>query len=212
MIEPAQARALLDVARSRNIALLADEVYHRIVYDRAAAFSFLEIAQPDDPLFIVNSFSKAWAMTGWRMGWLIYPQACIDSFEKLIQFNTSGGQAFLQYGAIAALREGEPFVKSFVSRCAAGRANVNARLEDMGRVRNVPNNGSFYAMFEIEGVADTLTFCKRAVTQARVGMAPGVAFGKGADGLVRICYAKSQANLTEAMDRLAPFVAGYPRD
>ena len=68
-----EAEALLAMARGRGIALISDEVYHRIVYDRPVAFSFLELATPDDNVFIVNSFSKSWAMTGWRMGWMISP-------------------------------------------------------------------------------------------------------------------------------------------
>ena len=206
MIGRAEAEALLGFARARGIAILSDEVYHRIVYDRPVGFSFLEIARPDDPLFVVNSFSKAWAMTGWRLGWVVYPEGALAAFEKLIQFNTSGGLEFLQAGCIAALEQGEDFVRSFVARCRAGREIVNARLGAMPRVRNIPGIGAFYAMFEVEGVDDTLAFCQRAVTEAGLGMAPGTAFGHGAERLVRLCYAKSEANLTEAMDRLERFV------
>jgi aspartate/methionine/tyrosine aminotransferase len=209
MIEPAEAEALLAFCRERRIALLADEVYHRIVYDRPVAFSFHEIARPEDPVFIVNSFSKAWAMTGWRLGWITYPAGCVDAFEKLLQFNTSGGLEFLQAGAIAALRQGEDFVVEFVARCAAGRAVVNDRLGAMRRVRTIPSRGAFYAMFGVEGMTDTLGFCKRAVHAARIGMAPGVSFGAGAEGLIRICYAKSPEQLHEAMDRLERFVGDY---
>jgi aspartate aminotransferase len=204
-----QGEALLDFARGHNIALLSDEVYHRIVYDGDAAFSLLEIARPDDPVFVVNSFSKAWAMTGWRLGWMIYPDGLAPQFEKLIQFNTSGTQSFLQYGAIAALKEGEDFVAYFVGRCRKGHAVVNERLAGMPRVRRIPNNASFYAMFEVDGMTDSLTFCRRAVIEARIGMAPGIAFGKGAEHMVRLCYAKAPELLHTAMDGLAAFVAGY---
>jgi aspartate aminotransferase len=209
MIDREEAEALLAFARERGISIMSDEVYQRIVYDRAAAFSFLEIARPEDALFVIGTFSKAWAMTGWRLGWLVFPEGLAPQFEKLIQFNTSGAQAFLQYGAIAALNDGDAFTAGFVARCAAGREIVNARLDAMPRVHNVPNNGSFYAMFSVDGVKDTLTFCKRAVHEAKIGMAPGEAFGRGAEGMVRLCYAKSAENLTEAMDRLERFVAGY---
>ncbi len=209
MIPPAQARALLDFCRARRIALLADEVYHRIVYDRPVAFSFLEIALPDDPLFVVNSFSKPWAMTGWRLGWLIYPAGCTAAFEKLIQFNTSGGLEFMQAGAIAALEYGEAFVAEFVARCRAGRDIVAERLAAMPRVRAIPAQGAFYAMFEVDGMQDSLGFCRRAVHEAGIGMAPGTSFGRGAETLVRLCHAKSEALLQEAMDRLAAFVARY---
>lgn len=208
-IERPEAERLLAFCRSRNIAILSDEVYHRIVYDRPVAFSFLEIARPEDPVFVVNSFSKAWAMTGWRLGWVTYPAGGLAAFEKLIQFNTSGGLEFLQYGAIAALEHGEDFVQFFVERCRAGREIVNARLAAMPRVRNIPNNGAFYAMFSVDGVADTMQFCLRAVQDARIGMAPGTSFGRGAEHLVRLCYAKSPENLTEAMNRLERFCADY---
>lgn len=209
MIERKDAEKLLDFARRSGTAILSDEVYHRLVYDRPVAFSFLEIARPDDPLFVVNSFSKSWAMTGWRMGWLIYPAHIEPQFEKLVQFNTSGGQPFLQHAGIAAIRDGEAFVASFLERCRTGREIVNRRLAAMPRVRNIPNTGAFYAMFEVEGVTDTLAFCQRAVREARIGLAPGIAFGKGAEKLIRLCYAKSPENLEEAMNRLETYLVRY---
>ncbi len=202
MITPDEAGELLGFCRERRIALLSDEVYHRIVYDQPSAFSFLQIARADDPLFVVNSFSKAWAMTGWRIGWLVYPQGCTQAFEKLIQFNTSGGLEFLQAGAIAALNDGEPFVAEFVARCRAGRDVVARRLAAMPRVQVVPAQGSFYSMFRVDGVTDTYEFCRRAVHEARIGLAPGTSFGGGAEPFIRLCYAKSPALLDEAMDRL----------
>jgi aspartate/methionine/tyrosine aminotransferase len=205
----AEGEALLAFARRRQVALLSDEVYHRIIYDGDAAFSMLEIAAPDDPVFVVNSFSKAWAMTGWRLGWMIFPAGLAGEVEKLIQFNTSGTQAFLQYGAIAALNDGEDFVAWFVGRCREGHAVTEERLAGIPRVHHIPNNASFYAMFEVDGMADSRTFCRRAVTEAHIGMAPGVAFGTGAGRMVRLCYAKAPELLHEAMDRLAAFVADY---
>ncbi len=209
MISRDEAEALLDFCRPRGIAILSDEVYHRIVYDCPVGFSFLEIARPDDPVFIVHSFSKSWAMTGWRLGWVIYPDYATSAFEKLIQFNTSGGLEFMQAGAIAALDHGEDFVMNFVDRCRAGRAIVTERLSRMPRVRNIPSRGAFYAMFEVDGVTDTMAFCIAAVHKARIGMAPGSSFGRGAERLMRLCYAKSPELLHEAMDRLEPFVAAY---
>ena len=190
MIEPDQAADLLAFCRDRRIGILSDEVYHRIVYDRPVAFSFLQIAQPDDPVFVVNSFSKSWAMTGWRMGWLVYPAGCAAAFEKLVQFNTSGGLEFMR-------------------RCRTGRDIVSARLAAMPRLTAIPAPGAFYAMFEVAGVSDTMRFCRRAVHEARIGMAPGISFGRGAERLVRLCYAKSPELLHEAMDRLQRFVEDY---
>ena len=203
----AQGLELLEFARARGVALLSDEVYHRIVYGGNAAFSLAEVARPDDPVFVINSFSKAWAMTGWRLGWMIYPEGLTAEFEKLIQFNTSGCQAFLQRGAIAALEHGEEFVAWFVDRCRTGREVVNRRLAAMEGVRAIPGSGSFYAMFSVDGVNDTDEFCRRAVREARLAMAPGEAFGAGAEGTIRLCYAKAPEMLEAAMDRLEGFVA-----
>jgi aspartate aminotransferase len=214
MIRRAEAERLLEFARARGIAILSDEVYHRLVYegpgsDRGLAFSFLEIARPTDPVFVVNSFSKAWAMTGWRLGWIVYPEGHNTAFEKLIQFNSSGAPEFLQHGAIAALQNGEEFVKFFADRCRGGRDLVDSRLARMPRIRNIPSTGGFYAMFEVDGVSDTLAFCKRAVLGAKIGMAPGTAFGRGSERFVRLCYARSDEQLSLAMDRLEVFAAGY---
>lgn len=209
IMEEPQARALLGFARKRGIALLSDEVYHRIVFDRPSSLSLLQLATPEDELYVVNSFSKSWAMTGWRLGWLIYPQGCTSAFEKLIQFNTSGAATFLQYGAIAALEHGEAFVGSFVARCREGRDVAAARLARIQRIRPVPSAGGFYAMFEVADMTDSLAFCKRAVSEARIGMAPGTAFGAGASRHIRLCTAKSPDLIETAMDRLEAFCAHY---
>ncbi|MEO8715953.1 MAG: pyridoxal phosphate-dependent aminotransferase [Acetobacteraceae bacterium] len=209
IMERAEMERLLDFARARAVAVVADEVYQRLVYDRTVAPSLLEVARPDDPAYVVNSFSKSWAMTGWRLGWIVYPTGQAPIFEKMVQFNTSGAQAFLQEGAVAALRDGEDFVRRFVARCRAGWQQIGDGLRRMPRVRLVPNSASFYVMFSIEGVCDTLQFCKRAVEEAGVGLAPGMAFGGGADSHIRLCYARAPEQLEMALTRLAPFIADY---
>ena len=198
-----QRRATLDFARARGIPVIADEVYHRLVYNAAVAPSFLEIAGPDDPLFIVNSFSKTWAMTGWRVGWMIMPQGLTDQIDRLIEFNTSGGQSFLQAGCVAAIRQGEEWVRWMVQRCRQGRDLVMERLGAMNRVSVVPADASYYLMLRIEEMGDGVDFCKRLVREAGVGLAPGTAFGAGGEEYLRLCYAQSDERLSEAMDRLA---------
>ncbi|MBX6320524.1 MAG: pyridoxal phosphate-dependent aminotransferase [Rhodospirillaceae bacterium] len=208
IMPPEQQQALLAFCRERGLWLIADEVYERFVYDgRRAAPSFLAIAEPEDPLIVVNSFSKAWAMTGWRIGWMVLPAALEPVISKLIEYNTSGGQAFLQRGALAAVRDGEPFVAEMVERCRIGRDLVLQRLGGMGRVRVVRPEGAFYVMFAVDGVSDMLAFAKRLVVEARVGLAPGSAFGPGGEDYLRLCFASSAARLSEAMDRLETLLA-----
>lgn len=220
VMSTAEQRAVLALARDRGIWLIADEVYARFIYNGARdsgsaesacgnkAPSFLELATADDPLVVVNSFSKAWAMTGWRMGWLIAPPALGDVLDRLIEFNTSGSPHFLQYGCVTALRDGEPFVRETVERCRRGGELVFQRLSAMRRVRVARPQGAFYIFFAVEGMDDSLAFAKRLVDQTKVGLAPGSAFGPGGEGHLRLCFASSAARLAEAMDRLAPVLDG----
>jgi aspartate/methionine/tyrosine aminotransferase len=197
-----QQAALLAFCRSRGIWLVADEVYARLIYDRPVAPSFIEHAAPDDPLFVVNSFSKTWAMTGWRVGWLIMPTGLAPIFDKLLEYNTSGGQAFLQRGCVAAIEQGEPYVAETVARYRAARDLVVQRLAAMRRVTVTRPEAAFYVMLHVDGMGNALDFAKRLVTEARVGLAPGSAFGAGGEGFLRLCYASSLPRLSQAMDRL----------
>jgi aspartate aminotransferase len=203
-----QRRALLDFCRTRGIAIIADEVYNRLIYDRPVAPSMLEIAGPDDPVFVANSFSKTWAMTGWRVGWVMMPRGFAPRIESLVEYNTSGGQPFLQAACVTAIREGEEWVKWMVERCRGGRALVLDRLAAMNRVRVVPASASYYLMLQVAEMGNALDFCKRLVVEGKVGLAPGTAFGAGGEGYLRLCYAQSNERLAKAMDRLEAFLGG----
>jgi aspartate aminotransferase len=197
-----QIQAVIEFCRRKNIWLIVDEVYNRLIYDRAVAPSALPYARPTDPVIVVNSFSKAWAMTGWRLGWMVLPLGLVPTLDKLLEFNTSGGQPFLQRAAIAALDEGEDFVAEQVTRYRAGRDLVTQRLGGMRRVRVTRSDASMYLMFQVEGEPDSYRLALRLVEEARVGLAPGIAFGAGGEGFLRLCFAASSARLGEAMDRL----------
>jgi aspartate/methionine/tyrosine aminotransferase len=206
--------AIMELARRRGIWVIADEVYNRFVYEPAgvtSAPSFIAAASPDDPLIVVHSFSKAWAMTGWRMGWMVAPARIGPTIDKLIEYNTSGAQPFLQRGCIVAIEEGEGFVAEMVERCRRARDLTIQRLAAMPRVAIVPAPAAFYQMFSIDGVGenagDTLEFAKRMVREARVGLAPGSAFGSGGEKHFRLCFACSTERISKAMDRLEAFLA-----
>ncbi len=205
-------KALLDFCRSRRIWLVADEVYARLVYapfanGRPVAPSFLDHAGPDDPLVVVQSFSKPWAMTGWRLGWITSPDNFGDLLAKLTQFNTSGSPAFLQHGALAAIRDGEAFLAQMVERCRVGREVVLQGLSRFPRVRIARPEAAFYAFFGLDGMTDSLEFAQRLVREAKVGIAPGIAFGPGGEGYLRLCFASAPERLHKAMDRMAPLLA-----
>jgi aspartate aminotransferase len=199
------AAALLEFARQRGIWLISDEVYERFVYDGSrAAPSLLDIADPEDRVIVINSFSKSWAMTGWRLGWLVGPPVLDPVLDNLIQFNTSGAATFLQHAAVAALRDGETFVAGMVERCRVGRDLVVQGLARFPRVRVTAPEGAFYVFFAVDGVGDSLAFAKEIVTRCQVGLAPGIAFGPAGEGYLRLCFASAPERLGAALDRLAP--------
>jgi aspartate/methionine/tyrosine aminotransferase len=209
LADEGEIEAITDLARRRGIWVIADEVYNRFVYEPAgitSAPSFIAAAAPDDPLIVVHSFSKAWAMTGWRMGWMVAPARIGPTIDKLIEYNTSGAQPFLQRGCIVAIEEGEGFVAEMVERCRRARDLTIQRLSAMKRVTIVPAPAAFYQMFSIDGSGDTLEFAKRMVREARVGLAPGSAFGSGGEGHFRLCFACSTERISKAMDRLEAFL------
>ena len=202
-----EQRAVLDFAKKKGIWVMADEVYARLTYVRRAdgrqvAPSFLEQAGPDDPLFVLQSFSKPWAMTGWRIGWLTHPARLGDQFAKLVQINTSGIPAFLQRGAIAAIEKGDDFIAKMVERCHSGRELVFQRLSGLSRVKLARPEAAFYAFFEVDGVSDTLAFCKKLAKEYKVGTAPGEAFGPGGQGNIRLCFASGAEQLSKGLDRI----------
>lgn len=200
-----QVAALVQAARSRGLWLLADEVYSRLVYDGAShAPSFLDHAGPDDPVVVINSFSKAWSMTGWRLGWVVAPAAMGALLGKLMEYNVSCAPSFVQQGGIAALTRGEDYVAGLVARYGRARRLVVDALSQMRRVRVAQPEGAFYAFFSVEGEGDSVALAQRILRQTRVGLAPGLAFGDAGEAHLRLCFAASEALLNEAMERLRP--------
>lgn len=199
----AEARALLGLARNHGLALIADEVYHRNVFEGPnPAPSFLTLAGPEEPVFVLNGFSKAWAMTGWRVGWMVHPARLAVPMSVLAEVNNTGPTAFAQYGAIAALREGEGFVEEFNARCRRNRDLVMAMLGGHPRVSLLQPEGAFYAFLRVEGCADSLALARRILAEGKVGTAAGYTFGEGNESHLRICFAIDTPRLEEALSRI----------
>ncbi len=204
LMKEEEVRAILAFCRKRRIWAIGDEVYDRLVYDRPVAPSFLDLAGPDDPVIAINSFSKAWCMTGWRLGWLVAPPAFGEVIGKINEFNVSSATTFVQHAGITAIRDGERFVAEIVAQYARARDLVVQRLGAMPRVRLVRPEAAFYAFFTVDGMSDSLAFAKQLIAETKVGLAPGIAFGQEGEGWLRLCFATSLARLGEAMDRLEP--------
>ena len=202
IMEHADLCRVMGFARARDLWVISDEVYSRLVYDRAAAPSFLEVATPEDKLIVINSFSKNWMMTGWRLGWMVAPEPLGPVLENLVQYSTSGTPAFVQEAGIAALEEGEPVVADLVARCRAGRDLVCAALERLPHVHLTCPPGAFYVFFRVEGETDSIGLARRLIDEVGVGLAPGAAFGSGGEGYLRLCFAARHDRLTEAVERL----------
>ena len=206
LMESDQQKAVMDFAREKGVWVVADEVYHQLVFDRDVAPSFLQVAEPDDRLIVVNSFSKSWMMTGWRLGWLTHPAALAPVIAKLVQITTSGVPQFLQRGAITALREGDQVIRDLRAQCQTGRDIVFDRLESWPMVRAARPKAAFYAFFAVEGMTDSLEMAKRIIDEANVGLAPGSAFGPAGEGYLRLCFAASEETLKKGLDRLEPIL------
>ncbi len=202
----AQQREVLKFCRARGIWLIADEVYDRLVYQGRHAPSYHTLAEPDDPVIIVNSFSKSWSMTGWRMGWMVTPARIGPSIGKLIEYNFSCVASFVQRAGIVAVEEGEPFIAELVERYRRGRDIVYQRLSGIERVRMALPEAAFYAFFAVDGMADSTDFAIRLLEEKRVGLAPGAAFGPGGEGHLRLCFAATEETLSESLGRIAEFI------
>ena len=194
--------AILELCRRHGVWLVSDEVYSRLVYDgSAAAPSLLDIAEPDDRVIVCNSFSKTWAMTGWRVGWMVVPAGTRDAVAEVAEATTSGTAPFVQAAALAAVGDAG-FVERFRAHCARGRAQVVQALAGLNGVRLAAPDGAFYAFIGIDGEADSLGLALRLVHEHGVAVAPGSAFGAAGEGALRLCFAQAPERLAVAMERL----------
>lgn len=201
----AELKAILDFCRERGIWILSDEVYGRIIYGGAKhAPSYYTLAQPEDPVVIVNSFSKSWSMTGWRLGWIVAPPRLCAVVEKMTEFNISHPTTFVQWGGVTALNDGDSYIEGLVERYSRAADMVYQALAPLPRVKLAKPEGAFYAFFGLDGMTDSLDTCVELARKARVGLAPGIAFGPAGEGRIRLCYAASLPKLSEALERLVP--------
>jgi aspartate/methionine/tyrosine aminotransferase len=201
-----EQEAILARCRRHGIWIIADDVYERLYYAGDSAPSFLDLADAADRVVSTNSFSKAWLMTGWRLGWIVAPPALMPDLAKLIEYNTSCAPAFVQRAGVVAITEGEPTVQHTLGRLRAARDFLVAELAAIDGIEVASPPGAMYAFFRVEGVEDSLDFCKRLVHEARLGLAPGSAFGPEGDGFLRWCFAASQDRLREGIRRLAGYL------
>ena len=201
-----EQQTILAHCRATGTWILADEVYERLYYEPTAngcAPSFLDIAEPEDRLVVVHSFSKSFLMTGWRLGWLVMPPSMTHHMGKLVEFNTSCTSVFTQRAGIAALQHADQITPRVVAHLQQCRDTLVPLLQALPGVEVASARGGMYAFFRLPGHGDSLTTAKRLVAEAGLGLAPGNAFGDEAQGWLRWCFAsKDPQRLVQGVGRL----------
>ena len=205
-----EQRQLLEFTRRHGLWLIADEVYERLNYTGPKATtpspSILQVANRDDAVIVIQSFSKAYCMTGWRLGWLVARRDLAARATQLNEFIVSHAPSFTQRAGETALLWGENTLAEMLVRLKENRDFCLAALAKIPGVTVPKPDGAFYLFPKIAAAADSFEFCKRLLLETHVGLAPGVAFGAGGEGSVRICYAADRQTLQDAMARLSLFL------
>ena len=211
-LSKAEQQAIVARCRETGTWILADEVYERLYYrgDTAngAAPSFLDVSGPNDRLVVVQSFSKAFLMTGWRLGYLVMPAKMTQPLGKLIEFNTSCAPVFVQRAAAVALAQTDTITPRIVAHLRQCRDTLVPLLQALPGVTTSAAPGGMYAFLRVNGFDDSLQLAKRLVLEAGVGLAPGAAFAPEAEGWLRWCFAsKDLTRLEQGVQRLRDWLA-----
>lgn len=198
-----EMEALLEFSRRTGIWIISDEVYGRLYFEGEVAPSILQIADPEDRVMSVNSFSKAWAMTGWRIGWLTHPASVAPQLGAMTQYINSGTPAIVQAAAATAITDGEPLVKEIRSLIKTG---LDITYDGLSRIPGIilpeKPKGGMYAFFAFEGEEDSQAVCRRILEEARVGLAPGYLFGSSSRSFLRMCVCRNSSDIDRAVVRM----------
>jgi aspartate/methionine/tyrosine aminotransferase len=202
--------AILALARRHGLWIIADEIYNRFYFgdDAPRAPSFFDVMETADRVLFVNSFSKNWAMTGWRAGWIVTPPELGQVFENLVQYSTSGVPQFIQAGAVAALDDGDAFVDFQVQRAGEARNILMEVLAASNRVTSIAPQGAFYLYFAVDGWSDGRAAAIDLLDKTGLGLAPGTAFGAGTENFMRLCFARDLSQIRDGASRLQHWLGG----
>ena len=206
-----ELQALAEVALEEDILMLSDEIYEKITYDGTQVTSLASLdKQVYDLTITVNGFSKAYAMTGWRLGYVAAPEPIAAAIDSIQSHSTSNPTSFAQKGALAGLQGDQSFIGEMVKAFAERRAYMHDRLTKIPGVTCVKPMGAFYMLPNISkfGLSST-AFCTKLLDEQKVAVVPGVAFGS--DAHIRISYACSMENIQKGLDRIEAFCASLQR-
>ena len=212
----AEQQMLLDFARRHGLWLLTDEVYERIYYGGKGtagagqiAPSILKLCTREDAVIVVNSFSKTYCMTGWRLGWMVSRADFVQKAAQLNEFIVSHAPTMIQRGGEAAIVHGEDDIAAMVEEFQERRDFCAGMLREVSGVNLPEPEGAFYLFPQLEGVSDSYQFALDLLRDGHVAVAPGSAFGNGGEGSIRICYAPGMDVLKPAMERICEFITSY---
>ncbi|MDQ3250234.1 MAG: pyridoxal phosphate-dependent aminotransferase [Chloroflexota bacterium] len=201
-----EQQQLLDFCRRHHLWLLADEVYERIYFGAPVAPSILRLCTRDDAVIVVQSFSKSYCMTGWRLGWAVARRDLIAKATPLNEFIISHAPTFIQKAGEAALRQGEDEIAQRAELFHERMMFCYNALASVKSITVPKPDGAFYLFPRIAGLEDSFGFALALLKATKVSVAPGVAFGKGGEGAIRLCCASDLSILEPAIEHLCRFV------
>ena len=186
-----------------SVPIISDEIYHGLVYE-SPQHTMLEFT---DNVVVINGFSKAYAMTGWRLGWAVFPRTLIRSVQKLQQNLMICAPSIAQWGGVAALREAGHDVADMHQTFARRRKVMLAEMARHGFNVEVEPTGAFYVLVNMRRYTmDSRSFAMEILDHTGVGVTPGIDFGPGAEGYIRFSYANSEQNIVEGISRVADYL------
>ena len=205
ILERDELEALAEVIRDTNIAILSDEIYAELTYGKRHV-SIAEIEGMKERTVIASGFSKAYAMTGWRLGYLIAPKVWLKQMTKLHQYAIMCAPTVSQFAAVEALAEGDPDIEEMCAEYNRRRVFIYNGLREIGLPVMMPE-GAFYIYPYIGGFGlSSEEFCERLLMEEKCAIVPGTAFGECGEGYARISYAYSVKHIGEALEKIKRFV------
>jgi aspartate aminotransferase len=197
VLDAASLRLIADICRDHDLYVLSDEIYEKLVYGKEH-ISLASLPEMAERTITINGFSKAYAMTGWRIGYAVAPRPIIRQMEKVQQHTISHPTTFAMFGALAALRGGQDCVEAMRREFERRRDYLIPALKGLGYT-TAPADGAFYAYVRVDG--DDMAIARSWLRDAHLAVTPGTAFGT--PGWLRVSYATSMENLEEAVGRIA---------
>jgi aminotransferase len=203
-----ELEAIAAVAERHDLLVISDEIYDRLVYGQHEHTAFSGLPRMRDRSVLIGGFSKAYAMTGWRIGYVAATADLMAGIAKVHQYGIMCAPTAAQHAAIAALEVGEPFVQDMLAEYDRRRQLMTRRFNEIGLHCFEPM-GAFYCFPEVSAATGLSAedFAQQVLAEEHVAVVPGEAFGPSGAGHVRACYATAYEQIVEAMDRIERFVA-----